>query len=417
MAQKIVCIMGRDPVEYRAGDIFYIRAHARAALRLGFVPHIFCAARRSEIVETDFGVVHRVAAPFHPSRYPTLPGNGPFVAASLGRFLARQRGPHLLHGFGVWGYIGVIVSRRLQRQGVRAMALLSSYTTMAVESSQKLQGTNAAHGSWQRGLAWAEYLWAKRVIWPYERRAYREAQLILVNYDSVRRSLIAAHAPLAPIRCIPYSSETAFLHEAAAPPAAPPAELAALTSPDAPLIVAVSRQDARKGVDVLIRALAELQAAGVRFRACLVGGGTLLEAHRRLAARFLLKQTVLTGWVPDPYLYLQHADVYVLPSIGEGSGSVSLLEALQAGVAVVASNVDGIPEDVTDGDSALLVEPGNVTALSRALERVIDDHALRAHLRQRARETFESRFSAAALTEALRHIYAELGFTATPERH
>jgi len=102
--------------------------------------------------------------------------------------------------------------------------------------------------------------------------------------------------------------------------------------------------------------------------------------------------------------------VFALPSLEEGSGSLSLLEALQAGVGVVASGVDGIPEDVTDGDSALLVSPGDAEGLAVALERVLTDPELRRRLARRARETFEARFSAGALADALKAVYAELGF-------
>ena len=124
--------------------------------------------------------------------------------------------------------------------------------------------------------------------------------------------------------------------------------------------------------------------------------------------------TKLTGWVADPYPYLRCADVFVLPSLQEGGGSISLLEALQAGVAVVASNVDGIPEDVRDGDSALLVEPGNVDHLCQALTRALTDKGLRERLRCRARETYAERFSAGAFSAALGGLYAELGFKACP---
>jgi glycosyltransferase involved in cell wall biosynthesis len=197
-----------------------------------------------------------------------------------------------------------------------------------------------------------------------------------------------------------------------------PSEIAALHPADAPLIISVSRHDPRRGMPVLLRALAQLRDAGVRFRACLISGGEYLDANRRLADQLRLGGEVrMTGWVSDPFDYLQHADVFVLPSLQEGSGSLALLEALQAGVAVVASNLDGIPEDVTDGESALLVEPGNVAALSGALRRVVTDAELRGRLRLRARATFEARFSAAALTSALREVYAELGFTAAPEQH
>ncbi|MGH9938916.1 MAG: glycosyltransferase family 4 protein, partial [Blastocatellia bacterium] len=208
--------------------------------------------------------------------------------------------------------------------------------------------------------------------------------------------------------------EMAFLRDRSERPATAvesPAGLEALKPAGAPLLVAVSRQDPRKGVDVLLRALAELQSRGVAFRACIVGGGLLLEAHQRLAGRLGLGASVmLTGRVPDSYNYLQQADAFVLPSLQEGSGSVSLLEALQAGVAVVASNIDGISEDVTDGESALLVEPGDAAALSHALERVLTDAELRGRLQRRARESFVEKFSAETFTKALCDLYAELGF-------
>jgi glycosyltransferase involved in cell wall biosynthesis len=179
-----------------------------------------------------------------------------------------------------------------------------------------------------------------------------------------------------------------------------------------PLIVAVSRHDPRKGVHVLIEALARLRASGLRFRACLVGGGALLAAHRRLVERLGLAGTVnVEGFVTDPFPYLEEAHVFVQPSLEEGSGSLSLLEALQAGTAVVASDVDGIPEDVVDGESALLTRPGDPEALAAALVRMLGDADLRRRLARRGHAVFESRFSADACAAALREAYAGLGVT------
>jgi glycosyltransferase involved in cell wall biosynthesis len=79
---------------------------------------------------------------------------------------------------------------------------------------------------------------------------------------------------------------------------------------------------------------------------------------------------------------------------------------------VVASGVDGILEDVTDGHDALLVPPGDEARLAEALGRVLLDEALRRRLGMRARETFEGRFSAPGLTAALGGLYRELGAAA-----
>jgi len=186
--------------------------------------------------------------------------------------------------------------------------------------------------------------------------------------------------------------------------------LAALEPAGAPLIVAVARHDPRKGWEVLLAALDLLRRQGVPYRACLLGGGRLLAEDRSRARRLGLGASVaLPGEVPDPFPYLERAEIFVLPSRAEQSGSLALLEALQAGCAVVASAVDGIPEDVVDGESALLVPPGDPAALAGALARLLAAPALRRRLAAGARRLFAARFSAPAFTAALGEVYAELG--------
>ncbi len=419
----IAFIAGRDPlVEIGGGHSSYVRAHARAALRAGFRPHVFCDSVDSGTVETDFGVVHRTRSlwPF-PRRLnplgfrgylPLTPVYAAQIAARVEQFLLPHHGPHLIHSFGVWGCAGVTVSERLRRRGIDAIPVLNSYTTVAHESAAKMRGLHAVHGGYQRLAFRVEHLWKTLVIDPYDRRAHVGSRLVIVNYESVRRLLLARWPIAAKCRQLPYTSESAFLREPPTRSADVPEAITRLRPASSPLVVAVSRHDPRKGVDILLRALGQLRAAGGRFRACLVGGGPLLDSHRRLARELGLGQCVaIEGFVPDPDPYLRWADVFVLPSIQEGSGSLSLIEALQAGLPIVASNCDGIPEDVVDGDSALLVPPADVSQLADALARTVTDTRLRRRLGRRARDRFEARFSADAFTEALRGLYAELGFS------
>jgi glycosyltransferase involved in cell wall biosynthesis len=393
--RAIVFVVGnRDPLRVDAGDISYIRAHARAAMRAGFEPHLFGAAPRTGVVDAGFGVVHGIAAPVRSARIAMMPVHAPAVAAAVERFLLARPGPHLIHGFGAWGDVGVRVRGRLAARGVKARTITSVFTTEEHQWYAKLQGLRWAHGPVRALRYAANYLWISRVIGRYERRAYRESCLVTLNYEAVRRRFLATHGPGAAIRKLPYTSEAAFVRDNGQPRSDVPEAIRALRPRDAPVVVALSRHDPRKGLDVLLHALSWLRRDGLQVRACLVGGGRLLAEHRRLAARLGLEGGVaITGWVPDSYPYLEHADVFALPSLQEGSGSVSLIEALQAGVPVVASTVDGIPEDVEDGDSAVLVEPADAGALCRALARVGSDGDLRRRRARRARETFLQRFS------------------------
>ncbi|HUG37177.1 MAG TPA: glycosyltransferase [Candidatus Limnocylindrales bacterium] len=423
MAPPVILVCGQDPFVGRSGHPSFTRAQARGAMLAGFEPHIFCTGAPVGTREGDFGTVHLVGL----SRLRRVTRSqalglsksflgldGPRLAAAIARFASGEtthRGPFLVHSISTWGYAGVLTAERLRQAGHAALAVNSVYTTIRHEMDAKVRGLPPDAPLRSRLYFRGERLWAKAKIIPYERRAYQESDLTAVNYESVRRLFLAEYGAGAPIERLPYAAESAFLREPLGErPPAPP-ELAGLEPADAPLIVSVSRHDPRKGMNILLHALAELRRGGARFRACLTSGGELFEQHRELLKRLDLgRTTVLTNWVPDPFPYLRYADVYVLPSLQEGSGSLALLAALQAGPAVIASGIDGIPEDVTDGDNGLLVPPGQPAALAGARARALGDAALRKRLGRRARETFVERFSAGALADGMRRAWAKLGF-------
>jgi glycosyltransferase involved in cell wall biosynthesis len=413
-SSEVIMVAGRDPRDGKGGHASYVLAHVLAAHRAGFEPRVFFPGATAAVAESEFGTVHQVrSVVFGPD-----PANGlwkqlvaltaPAVSAAVGRFLAGRPGPHLVHGFGTYAYVGVVTARRLVRAGLRAVALSSVYTPVEHEYASRARGIDPAHGLWMRARYRTELWWARWFVARCERLAHQRSQLVAVNYESSRRLFLAAYGPGAPSRKLPYASKAAFADDGrgarleGAPSGVP--------AGPAPLIVSVSRHDPRKGLDVLLHALADLRIRGVPFRACLTSSGPLLSAHRRLASRLGLDGvTVLTGWVPDPFPYLRAADVFVLPSLQEGSGSLALLEALQAGCAVVASDIDGVPEDVVHGESALLVPSSDAAALGRALEAVLVDAGLRTRLARAARATFETRFSADVFAAAIRDVYADLG--------
>jgi glycosyltransferase involved in cell wall biosynthesis len=392
------------------GHEAYVVAHALAAHAAGFSPHIFCVSQRSSCVATDFGTIHRVASPARPFRGFMVASHAPFLSAGIRRYVRRHPGaPVLLHGFGVWGYVAAGVARALRRRGTSAASLASAYTTMKHEYWEKLSGLQSYHGVRQHLRHWREYLLVRTVAVPAERRGYQGQHLVLVNYESVRQRLLADYDLTVEIRRVPYAAPAAFDLDPAAGSPPPPADLMGLEPAAAPLILSLSRHDPRKGVDILLRALGHLRQRSTPFRACLLSQGPLLPAHRALAEHLGLDgSTVLPGRVDDAQRFLREAAIFVLPSIQEGSGSLAVLEAMQAGCAIVASRCDGLPEDLEDGANALLVPPGDVAALGAALVRLLADPGLRRDLGQRARATFEERFSATIFVQAMGATYGEM---------
>jgi glycosyltransferase involved in cell wall biosynthesis len=419
----LVLITGKHPIRRQGGLETYVRAHALAGLRAGYDVHVFCLAWRSRERLTDFGVLHEVATPARPVSSYMAVVHAPFMARAIVSHVLRSElaGPPIVHGLGPWSLAGVASCRTLARAGIDAVPVASAYTTLVHEHRGLLSGLRRDHGLFNAVRYWTRnalvHLFADRA----EGLAYRRSRIVLVNYESVRRLVAERFGSRVRIRRVPYASDLAF--RTPMPVGPPPEEITRLEPASAPLVLSVSRHDPRKGVDVLLRALADLAGAGVPFRACLVGRGQIIAANRALLARLGLEaQVAITGQVADVAPYYQQADVFVLPSLEEGGGSLSLLEALQHGLAIVTSGCDGIPEDLrfgadgasvaADGQAALLVDPVSESALGEALSRVLSEPELRSRLGARAQAIYEQRFSAAAFTEALSDVYAELRLAA-----
>ncbi len=403
MRQPIIMISGKDPVrEAGVGHTTYIRAHALAALSAGYEPHLLVVSPKAEVTYSDFGVLHRVRSPWP---YGRANGIGyrqwllwlhaPLLARA-GAALARRLGvPAIVHGFGPYGGVADTIARR---SGGRAVPILSAYTTLKHEDAGRVGGLRAVPHGWTRWRLRAEGIVSRLVSARGERRGFARARRILVNYESVRRIVEADYGGADRIVRIPYAPDSAFRDQR------PPTR----TCADIPLIIALNRHDPRKHVPTLIDALVLLKARGVPYRAKLVGGGVLLAEHRLLIQRLGLSDRVeVAGFVPDAGAELRAADIFAMHTLEEGSGSMSLLEALQAGLPGVVTAVDGLVEDVADGAEALLVPPADAPAFAAALERLIADRDLRLAMGGRARATFERRFAAKPFVDALGKFYAD----------
>jgi glycosyltransferase involved in cell wall biosynthesis len=135
--------------------------------------------------------------------------------------------------------------------------------------------------------------------------------------------------------------------------------------------------------------------------------------QRRVAAEGLTDRVALLGDRRDVALLLSASDVLVLPSDREGL-PVSVLEAMSAGVPVVASAVGGLR--ALDPAAVELVAPGSAHALAHGLARVLDDPARRDAMRVAARAAWEQRFTSAAMVAAYRTLYLAFGIRRAP-RH
>ena len=185
----------------------------------------------------------------------------------------------------------------------------------------------------------------------------------------------------------------------------PSADVERLPRPVAgPLVGSAGRLAPQKGFDDLLRALASVEDATL----VLAGAGPEGESLERLAGELGVAERVIwLGWRDDVRGLLATLDVFVLPSRFEGFPLV-LLEAMLAGTPVVAADVGSVAEAVLDGETGLLVPPGDPAALATAVRRLLADETLRSRLATAGRQHVLAHFSAEAMTRSFRELYDEL---------
>jgi glycosyltransferase involved in cell wall biosynthesis len=171
---------------------------------------------------------------------------------------------------------------------------------------------------------------------------------------------------------------------------------------EAVTLLFVGRVGPLKGLDLLFAALERLRAAHPGLTAVCVGAGETDAAWRDAAAHPLVRAGVvrLTGSLAEERIEeFRRADIFVLPSRTEVF-PVTLLEAMAAGLPVVATDVGAVRWILADGECGLVVPPGDAAALAEAIGRLAGDAALRAALGERGRRRQQERFEAAVAAEA-----------------
>jgi glycosyltransferase involved in cell wall biosynthesis len=147
-------------------------------------------------------------------------------------------------------------------------------------------------------------------------------------------------------------------------------------------LLSVARHNEKKGLDVLIRAFAEIARNHPQLELFLVGDGPLRGKLEDLTKSLALESRVRflgSQRRPNVAKLLHGCEVFVHPAISEPFG-LSVAEALAARRPVVATNTGGIPEIIQDGTSGILVEPGKAGALAEAISALLDDRELQKRL-------------------------------------
>jgi glycosyltransferase involved in cell wall biosynthesis len=230
--------------------------------------------------------------------------------------------------------------------------------------------------------------------------AVRSADQLITVSPSLRDYMIARRIPAERITCVPNGVPISSFTAERRPPSG------------TWTLGAVALFRPRKGIEVLLEALAVLRSRNVNVRLRAIGGfeTNIYKADiLGLAERLDLGNTIdWIGFTRNVSRELAKINLFVLPSLfGEGLPMV-VLEAMAAGLPVVASHVEGVPAAVLHRETGLLVEPGSVSQLARSIEEIIGNEVDYGELSRGARKRHVEQFSDTRMAEGVADVYRQV---------
>jgi glycosyltransferase involved in cell wall biosynthesis len=239
----------------------------------------------------------------------------------------------------------------------------------------------------------------------------RHANRIIAISQAVRRFLIAVEkADAGKIDVVPYGIDA----DACERSAHSGSFRRAIGAKAEPIVGFVGRLTRQKGVDVLLRAFAQVETRHPDARLVLAGDGPDRPALEKLARSLGLRRAMFLGWRSDIADIMADVSLLAVPSRWEGFGLVAL-EAMALGKPVVAARVSALPEIVVQGETGLLVSPGGEDELAEALLSLLLDPARAGQMGRAGKARVRSEFPVERMARRTAEIYSSLSM-GTPQR-
>ncbi|MBI2020021.1 glycosyltransferase family 4 protein [Candidatus Daviesbacteria bacterium] len=402
MRQKVqvILINGKNPLTKMGGYQTYTYNLAKILTSLGYRVKIFCFGAQNKTIQSDIGTIQTVYFRlFYLPLIRSVELTGliflaPILAWSIHQDL-KNHPRKIVWGIGPWS-----LSAAMLKLIYPKLHYLSFYPTTF---QHEFRGTLEALNLKDYGLVpkLEAYLAFYTIIPLYtllERFFLKLADKIVIHYSSAQKILQEQFD----------IKDNQFIK---IPDYSEPVKKPFKTQPKIPqlvkpFILLITRQDSRKGINFLLHAFAILNQRGIKYSAAIIGGGRMLQANRSLAQKLQLKNVYLPGFTTDPSYFLKKADVYVFSSVEEGSSAISILEAMQYGLPIVSTNVDGLVEDLEDKKSALLVPPKNPQALADAMQKLIQNPKLAKRLGKAAKKAFQAKHHLTKVKKELSSLIA-----------
>ncbi len=175
---------------------------------------------------------------------------------------------------------------------------------------------------------------------------------------------------------------------------------------NAPVLVCSASMRPRKGVSTLVQAFGLIRHKNAHL---LLAG----EITDRKIAPLIEKMAIgnrvhAPGYIPDAYALSGASDIFVMPSLRREGLPRSVIEAMIQGVPAVVTNVGGMPEIVDDGETGLIVPPGDKDRLASAIDALLDDGVRRSKMGRLAKQRIIEKFNISSTIEQTANLYKQI---------
>ncbi len=238
-------------------------------------------------------------------------------------------------------------------------------------------------------------------------RTIVRADAFIANSTELHKELIGGGFP--PGRIVQIANGVDLDHFFPDPTARSPEARRRLGLPTGLLLAFAGRLDPQKGLHTLVEALRLLAAGCQEARLLIMGDGPQrAELEQAVRGAGVSDRVLFRGLIADVAPYLRACDIFVFPSVGEGMPN-ALLEAMASGLPCVASAIGGCMDVITDGQTGLLIPPGDAAALQSALEQLVQSPEMRKRLGAAAHDSVASRFGLERMVERYEALFRAAG--------
>ncbi len=312
----------------------------------------------------------------------------------------------IVYSAGIWGIAGVKLKKIYKNLNLKITSLVGYFTTHKHEYRGHVIGTVVRdYGIGTYLFMKALYFFAVFFYSPIEKKMLNETDKIVVHYESTKKILIKEfkNLDINKIKKIPYfidiysrKSDNKFKN------------IKSAVNKKINVSV-ICRQDPRKSINTFLKAVKILFDKNYDFNCFIAGSGVFLKNNIKLSKKLKIYDKVkFLGFVESVEDVLNYTDIYVLPSVEEGSGAISLLEAMHKGVAIVTTLCDGIPENFINNKTALLVKMQDYNKMAEAIELLLTNSKKRKEIATNVKKDYIKRFSFDKMKKGIEDIIFEM---------